>query len=207
MANITQPVLDTIPNDPNNIPVPAPPNGWSISVPVSTVGGLNHLEGMTVAVLADGSVVSNQVVTNGIIALPQAASSITIGLPYLCQLQTPYLEPVGMPTVQGKRKNIYNAIIRVEASRGIEVGTNQIDASTQEFSQNVPWTNMIPVKDIASLVSGSQYPLFTGDDYINVPGTWNIAGQVAIQQKYPLPANISAVIANFIIGDSTDAGR
>ncbi len=205
VANITQPILDTIPNDPSLMPVPAIPNTWSISVPITVVGGLNHLVGMTVAILADGSVVSNQVVSAaGTITLPQAASAVTVGLPYTCQLQTPYLEEPGQSTIQGDRKNIYSATVRVESTRGLQVGTNQVDASTQEFFQNVPWTNLIPIKDQANLISGNQYPLFTGDQYVNLSAGWSTAGQVAVQQVYPLPANINAVVIRFKTGDTKD---
>lgn len=205
MANITAPILDVITDDPNFTPVPALSGQWSISVPVTTVGGLNHLEGMEVAILADGSVITNQTVSNGQITLPQAASSITIGLPYICQLQTAYLEPPSQMTVQGARKNIYSAIIRVESSRGLEVGTNQVDASTQEFSQNVPWTNMIPIKDQANLVtSGNQYPLLTKDEFINLPASWDVHGQVAVQQLFPLPANVNGIVFRYVLGDTSD---
>lgn len=208
MANITAPILDVITDDQIDTPVPAISGQWSVTAPVTVISGLNHLEGMTVSILADGSVVPDQIVSSGTITLPQASSSITIGLSYICQLQTPYLETVGQSTVQGKRKNIYNAIIRVEASRGIEVGSNQIDASTQEFTQNVPWTNMIPIKDQSNLItSGNQYPLLTKDEYINIPAGWSVAGQVAVQQIYPLPANINAIVINYVIGDTPDGAR
>ena len=206
-ANMVIPITGVIPDDPNNMPAPAISGQWSISVPTTTVSGLNHLEGMTVAILADGSVVNNQVVTNGTITLPQAASAITVGLPYTCQLQTSYLDPVGMPTVQGKRKTIPNAVIRVVNSRGLSVGTNQPDASTQPNGANVPWTGMVPIKEPSNYITGGlAVPLLTTDHYINVPSDWKTAGQVAVQQDYPLPANIVAVVSQFEIGDSTDRG-
>lgn len=203
VANIIEPITATIPDNPDEMPVPAISGFWSISTPTDTVSGLNHLEGMEVAILADGSVVANQTVTNGTITLPQEYSAITIGLPYTCQLQTLYLEPPGDSTVQGKRKNIYNASIRVEISRGIQVGTNQPDQSTEPNYATVPWTNMKEVKERNALVTaGSSIPLFTGDFYINLPASWDVHGQIAVQQIYPLPANILAVITNYQVGDT-----
>lgn len=204
VANITEPITATIPNNTDDQPVPAISGYWSMTTPITTVTGLNHLEGETVAILADGSVVANQAVTSGAITLPQAASAIVVGLPYTCQLQTMYLEPPGEPTVQGKRKNIYNASVRLELSRGISVGTNQPDQSTEPNYAQIPWTNMIQVKERNALVTaGSAIPLYTGDSYINVPGSWDTKGQIAIQQTYPLPANVNAVVINYVIGDTS----
>lgn len=204
IANITTPITDVLPNDPNNMPVPAAAGSWSISTPVLSVSGLNHLEGMTVAIVADGSVVPSQVVTNGSITLPHAASLILVGLPFTAQLQTAYLDPPGQPmTSQGKRKNIYSVTVRVEASRGLQVGTNQVDASTLPGANAVTWTGMKEIKERGATISaGAAIPLFTGDWFINVPADWNTAGQVAIQQIYPMPANILACVSYFADGDS-----
>lgn len=203
-ADIIEPITAVIPNNPDNQPVPAISGQWSLSTPTTVISGLNHLEGEIVSILADGSVVTSQTVTNGEVNLPAAASAISIGLPYTCQLQTTYLDPPGQPmTVQGRRKNIYNAVIRVETSRGIEVGTNQIDSSTTPNGAAPPWTDMIQVKERTALIdAGSAIPLYTGDEYINVPSSWDTRGQVAIQQRFPLCANILACITNYVVGDT-----
>lgn len=204
IANILQPITAVIPNNPQVLPVPAISGYWSLSTPTLSVGGLNHLEGMEVAITADGSVVPNQTVTNGTIFLPQAYSAITVGLPYVCQVQTLYLDPPGQQTIQGKRKNIYNASVRTELSRGIQVGTNQPDQSTQPNYATVPWTNMQEVKERNPLISaGAAIPLFTGDFYINLPASWDEKGQVAVQQIYPLPANILAITTFYQDGDTS----
>lgn len=205
-ANVIEEITNIIPDNFTDDPVPAPvaANQWSLSTPTTTVSGLSHLEGMEVAILADGSVVENQTVTSGAITLPQAASAITVGLPYICQLQTLYLDPQNEgSTTQGKRKNIQAVTVRMEASRGMQVGTNQVDQSTQPNNTTVPWINMKEFKERnATIKAGSAIPLFTGDERILVPGAWAKPGQVAIQQTYPLPANILAVIPEYTMGDS-----
>lgn len=205
-ANITQAITATIPNDPNNMPIPATAGNWSISVPTSVVTGLNHLNGLTVAILADGSVVANQTVVNGSITLPAPYSQITIGLPYTCQVQSMYLDPPARgDTSQGKRKDIFGVTVRMEASRGMSVGTNQVDASTQPNNASVPWTGLFPFKERNALVTaGSPIPLFTGDEYIPVSADWQTNAQVAIEQTYPLPANILSCVTWYKLGDSSD---
>ena len=147
----------------------------------------------------------SQTVTNGTVTLPQAYSAIIIGLPFTPQLQTLYLEPPGQQgTSQSKRKNVYSVAARVESTRGISVGTNQPDSSTQPNNANVAWTNMKEVKERNAIVmAGSAIPLLTGDFFINVPANWDTSGQIAIQQNYPLPMNVLAIISYFQIGDTS----
>lgn len=206
IANILELITNTIPNNPDDMPAPVNPNQWSLSIPVTVVTGLNHLEGMEVAILADGSVVPNQTVVNGSITLQFAASSIKIGLPYICQVQSMYLDApnrTGGGTTQGKRKNIQAVTVRVEASRGLQVGTNQPDQSTQPNNATVPWTDMKEFKERTALVSaGSAIPLFTGDERVLVPGEWSKPGQVACQQIYPLKADVLDFVPEFTLGDT-----
>jgi hypothetical protein len=203
VGNIINPITLVIPDETNPMPAPATAGNWSI-LPLSTIfTGLNQLEGQTVAILADGSVVPNQVVTNGMIILQEPASLVTVGLPYICQVQTLYVDhPENGNTTQNRRKNIAAVGLRVEQTRGLSVGVNQPDASYQENYATLPWTNMIEVKDRTQEdPAGSYIPLYTGDYYKAVTGSWNYKGQVAIQQTYPLPANILSVISYYSTGD------
>ncbi len=202
-ANITEEITNIVPNDPNNTPVPVSSGYWSLSTPTDTVSGLGHLEGLEVAILADGSVVSSQVVVDGSITLPSPASVITIGLPFTAQLQTLYLDPQQQTTTQGKRKNIQAVTVRVENSRGIFVGTNQVDASTQPNGVAPAWTSMYEIKQRNSTqFPGSAIPLFTGDLRELVGGDWQKPAQVAIQITDPVPGNILALITEYNIGDT-----
>lgn len=201
---LTQAITQTVPNNPSLMPIPQIAGQWSITTPVSTVSGLNHLEGMTVVGLADGSVIAPAVVANGSITLPQAASAIIIGLPYLPQLQNMYLDPPSQTgTTQGKRKTVNSVVIRMESTRGISVGTNQPDASTQPNGATVAWDDLIEIKQASDPANPSNaIPLFTGDYFMNTGSGWDEHSQVAIQQNYPLPANISALIISFNVGDT-----
>lgn len=203
-GTIIDKITTVVPNDPLNTPSPALKGNWSITTPITVVRGLNHLEGQTVTILADGSVSPNQVVTNGVITLPFAASKIVVGLPYVCQMQTLYADhPDGNNTSQNRRKQISSVGLRVEATRGLSVGTDQPDQSTiQNFPTNPPWTDMNEIKERTNSTSaGSAVPLYTGDYFKNVSSTWNIQGQLAAQQVYPLPANILSVILYWDVGD------
>ncbi|MDQ4678173.1 hypothetical protein, partial [Stenotrophomonas maltophilia group sp. RNC7] len=56
--------------------------------PATTFGGLDHLEGEEVNILADGAVMSRQVVTGGEVTLQQPASTVHVGLPITADLVT-----------------------------------------------------------------------------------------------------------------------
>jgi len=61
-----------------------------MTTPVSTVSGLNHLEGMEVAIVADGSVLEHGNCRDGQITLPVEATSIVIGLPFVARALQSY---------------------------------------------------------------------------------------------------------------------
>lgn len=217
LANIVQPIAATIPNDPNNGVVPqtngtvltTPQTEWTISTPVTEIYGLDHLNGLQVSILADGAVVPNQVVENGMITLQNAASQVLIGLGFVAQLQNLFLEAPGAPSVQGKRKNIYDINVRVEQSRGIQIGTNQIDASTQ-IPGTVPiWDESTGMTEVAernnNILAGNEIPLFTGDVFQHCYSEFRTEGQVALQQVYPLPMNVLLTVADYIPADEPGA--
>lgn len=204
ICTVTDTLTTVVPNDPGNTPVPATAGLWSVSAPITVISGLNHLEGLQVAILADGSVVSNQTVVNGTVTLVNAASKVVVGLPYVCQMQTLYVDhPDGQNTSQSRRKLISSVGLRVTGSRGLQVGTDQPDQSVIQNSPTNPiWMGMNEIKERTnSVFAGLAVPLFTGDYFKNVEANWTSRGQLAVQQVYPLPANILSVILYWSLGD------
>lgn len=171
---------------------PIAPGYWSCTTPVSKVTGLTHLAGKTVAVLADGSVQTNKVVAaDGSVTLDQPASAIVVGLPYTAQLRSLYTDIPGEPTVQGRRKNIPAVTVRVQDTRGLKVG-NLVD----------------PLKEIKQRnkeIMGAPITAFTGDQRIIIPSNSTVPGQVLVQQDYPLPATVLALIPEVEVGDTVSA--
>lgn len=203
-GTVTQTITDTVPDNPSLMPTPQSAGQWSITTPITVVTGLNHLEGLIVTGLADGNVIKPATVVNGAITLPYPASFITVGLPFLPQMQSVYLDPPSQSgTTQTKRKTINSVSVRMTDTRGISIGTNQPDASTQQNNATVPWSELVEIKQAAPAAApGNAIPLFTGDYFMNVGSGWNQHGQVAIQQNYPLPANIDALIIYYNLGDT-----
>ena len=202
IANLTTQITSFVQNDPNNTPIPQPSGSWSISTPTTIVGGLNHLNGLTVSIIGDGNVFPPQTVTNNQVILSRPCSQILVGLPFVCQLQTPYLDPQQAENVQGRRKTIYAATVRMEGSRGIQVGADQPDASTVANYANQTWSNLNQIKERGPLnLAGQPLPLITGDEYVLLQDSFTTNGQVAIQQSNPMPANILAIVRYYELGD------
>lgn len=162
-------------------------NTWSCTAPVSSVSGLSHLEGRTVSILGDGSVQPPQIVVGGAINLPNAAAWVTVGLSYRSQLRTLSLD-IGDPTIQGKRKTVPAVTVRVVETRGLRVGPN--------------FNNMTNFKERSDQPYTSPIQLITADERVPVLSDWTVTGQVCIEQPNPLPATISAVIPEVIVGDT-----
>jgi hypothetical protein len=157
--------------------------------PVSEVSGLDHLEGKTVAILGDGSVVPSQVVTGGAVPLDSAYSKVIVGLPYTADLETLNLELATQtgPTAQGQMKKIGQVTVRVKEARGLSVGLNQgALAEVKQRSQETLGTALQP---------------FSGDWQISVPSEWNRDGRIFVRQSYPLPATVLDLIPEVNVGN------
>ena len=184
-VNIIQP-FPVVPNDPNSTPIPYAANAWSLDVPITTVSGLDHLDGLTVSGIADGMPVLNLTVANGAVTLPQPATKIVIGLPYQCQFQTLKLD-TGDPTIQGKRKTIPAVTWRVNETLGIKTGPDFNTLSEIKY----PYT---PIPFPPQLVSDDLRKI--------IQSVWKVDGQICVQQDYPLPATLLGYIPEEVVGDT-----
>jgi len=161
---------------------------WKASGFYGSVGGLQHLEGMKVSVVADGKVQTDKTVVNGSITLDVPASQITVGLGYNAELQTLRLE--SQPSIQTKRKKIPALTMRVADTRGLWAGNT--------------WKTLTEVKELApSVLSGETPSLYTGDLRIVMDPLVDAEGQVCIRSVNALPANIVAVIPEVVLGDTS----
>lgn len=203
-VNITRPISRVVQNDPNDTPVPQTSGTWTIAAPTAVVAGLDHLEGMLVSILADGVIVDPQVVSGGQVTLPFAATAIVVGLGFTAQMQTLYLDVQQPTTVQGRRKTLGNIAVRVEGTPGpFEVGANQPDASIQPDGRTIDWANMGTMTGPFPGQNPLQpFTFFTGDVQGQVQDQLGASnGQVAIQERFPVPLNILAVIPEVMVDD------
>lgn len=157
-----------------------------VGSPVSTVSGLSHLEGMDVTAIADGRPVYGLTVQGGSVSIPYAASTIIVGLGYVCQLQTLKID-LGDPTVQGSRKLITAVTARVNQTLGLKTG--------RTFATLTQMKELLPD-------SAAPTVLKSFDARTIIDSAWTKAGQVCFEQSAPWPASILGVIPEVTRGDT-----
>lgn len=152
---------------------------------VDEVAGLDHLEGRTVGILADGHVLPPAVVAAGAVTLNHTAIRITAGLPIEAEIETLDLENTEA-TLTEKRKRINRVTLLIESSRGLLAGPDR--EHLREYKQR------------AAEAYGEPIRLRTGQAEIPITSTWTAGGSLVIRQSDPLPLSILAITAGGEIG-------
>lgn len=147
------------------------------STPTTTITGLSHLEGRTVAVLADGVKQSQKTVSSGQITLDSTASHVWVGLPYVADLWPLSLEIPGGGTLQRKHTAIPEVTISFEDSKG---GWYGFDEDHLDELQSDP--------DI------DDDELYTGDRVVTVPSDFGLKRSILIRQIDPYPITVNAIV-------------
>lgn len=154
--------------------------GWRKTV--TSISGLSHLEGATVAVLADGATHPDCVVSGGTITLQRAASKVHVGYACPARMQTMRLNAGAQDgTSQGKTARINKASIRILESLGLKYG--------QSFDK-------LDEVDFRTALMDMDNPpdLHTGDVVVDWPGEYDTKPWLCIEQPYPLPSTIVSLM-------------
>lgn len=152
---------------------------WSFTF--TTLSNLDHLEGKTVSILADGDVDTQQVVTSGSVSLSNPTSKVHVGLPYNSDLETLDVDftQAGVET-KTKKKGISELTAIVEESRGFKAGPDA--DNLEEYLQREDENYNEPTK------------LLTGKAEIAITPNWTDSGRVFLRQDNPLPITFLAII-------------
>jgi hypothetical protein len=148
----------------------------------TTITSLNHLEGETVTILADGAAHADKTVSNGTITLDRSASKVHVGYGYTSLLETLRMEAGAEDGIaQGKIKRIHGVTARFFQTVGAELGpdTSNLDR--------------LPFRD-SSMAMDQAVPLFTGDKEISFPSGYDNDAKIVIRQTQPLPMTILAIM-------------
>lgn len=151
-------------------------------VATTTISGLDHLEGETVQILADGAAHADKVVSSGSITLDRSSSKVHVGYSYNSVIQTLRMEAGADDGIsQGKIKRIHGVTVRFLDSVGAEVGpdANNLDR--------------IPFRD-SSMAMNEAVPMFDGDKEIFFPSGYDNDARVLVQQTQPLPMTVLAIM-------------
>ena len=147
----------------------------------SAMTGLDHLEGETVYVLADGVIFDTAVVSGGAITLKSSgttttASTVQIGLGYEAHLRTMPLSCVGGATIHGKQKKISEVIAEWDTSGDFSIG-----------------------RDVGHLQTYIIDGQTTSIDRQTFPPGYDRNGYIYIYQQSPEPLTLLSIMAEFNI--------
>lgn len=161
---------------------------YAFTTPQTALVGLDHLEGEAVVALADGNIVEDLVVTDGAVALPNAASDVTIGLPYDALVET---LPLAIQTKAGwtiaRRSTVGELVIRVIDTRGLEAGPDE--------------GHLFPIKPRQDERYGDPNALKTGDYVVDPRATSGDGGSKVVVKGTPgLPFTITTIAYDPHIG-------
>jgi hypothetical protein len=161
------------------------------STATSTITGLDHLEGVTVKVLADGVVFDDAVVSSGSITLKldgvtTTASVVQVGLGYTAVLQP-------MRIVQnGPQGPSLGAVTRIPEMKisflntdGAKYGPSESNLTSINFNDE-RWEDAAYITD-----------LFSGDVVVTMPGGFSRQNPLLVVSDQPLPMTVKAIVASF----------
>lgn len=141
----------------------------------------------TLAVLADGAVEAFSTTPGGQVVLSRPAVKVTVGLPYVSDLQTmPLTLQVDGSFGHGRQKNVNKAWVRVYQSSGLFVGP-----SPAELVEHKQRTTEPP---------GTPPRVTTGELQVVLTPTWANDGQIYIRQAAPLPLTVVGMALEVAVG-------
>lgn len=168
--------------DINSVDFTAYTSGGTAQRVENTFGGLGHLEGETLTILADGGTVADETVASASITIDRWANKVLTGLPYTSILETmPIVFSGQTGSAMAKIKAIREVTFDFYKTLGVEYG---IDAD-----------NLRPINfQTTETPMGDQIPLFDGFAPATFQHGYKRQSTVYIQQDKPLPVTVRAII-------------
>jgi hypothetical protein len=150
---------------------------------VTTITGLEHLEGESVKIVGNGAVFPDKTVTAGAVTVSSAVSEAYVGQGF-SGLIKPSRPEFGTPTgtSQGRKKRANQVLVRLVNTTGIKINGDQV-----------------PFRKSSDLM-GSPPAAFTGDKKVMNLG-YDRDGFVEIRQDQPLDFHVVAVIMDMNVGE------
>lgn len=154
--------------------------------PQTVWAGADHLEGETVAVLADDVYVGQAVVTGGAITLPRPASKVAYGLPYTARAVLSATEQgTSSGTSQAQQMSTHSVTVRVLNTIGGQMNGQYINP--RQFGAEI--LDQAP-QPSSGLREASEY------------GWQNGESDIVLAQDQPYPWTILAVVRNMTVNPS-----
>lgn len=156
---------------------------FTISSPTNVVTGLDHLEGETVTVYADESLLGDETVTNGQITIDRnAEETLEVGINFTPRVKDlPAAQAFqNEATLMGRKTNISEVSLRLKDTVSISVDGKPVNFRSFGPSGGGSPLNQKPVK-------------FTGVKRLLGFSGWNEDAQIEITQPIPGPMQVLAI--------------
>lgn len=152
-----------------------------VELVTNVVTGLDHLNGLTVKTLGDGSVIADEEVVGGEVTLDEFANKIRCGLGF-----TAIIQPMNIAEAQNRLKRVTKVFAIFYRTADAQISDGVHDAVQITFD-GVPWMDY-PLAEF----TGAQKELFDGfADY---------EGAVRIESENPLPLTVLALNYEVVVG-------
>jgi len=159
-------------------------------VSTTTVSGLDHLEGETLGVLADGAVRPAVVVSSGSITLATAASTIHVGYNYNSDGQMLRVEAGSSDgAALSKQRRTHRVGLLVHRTLGLKIGMGFDDMDELTFRTSTD-------------LSGQAPALFSGIINENLDADYDYENLFSWRQDQPLPGTILAIAPRLHLQDT-----
>jgi len=154
----------------------------------SVITGLDHLEGQTVRILADGKIHPTRIVSSGSISLNEQVTKAQVGLGYKSRYESLKLAPPNMEggSGVGKVKIISEVGIILLDATTFDVTTVEYDEE-QGRRQHTLYSQEF-LRDYMD--RDDAIPLFSGEIAPSTDGVWSRDSRIYIECEQPLPLTV-----------------
>lgn len=155
----------------------------------NAISNLDHLEGETVTIIADGGTHPDATVASGAITLNAQYSKVHVGEGYVGLIKSMNLEAGSAAgSGQSKFKNINRLGIKFLNTLGARYGTNPYKMEDIVFRSSADYTNRPP-------------PLFSESKSVTYADRSDIEKHVFIEQRKPLPCTVQMFVPHIDTSD------
>lgn len=154
--------------------------------PVSSVSGLDHLEGETVCLWGDGKDLGTDVVVSGSVALPESASNVMAGLPYTARFKSARL-------VLSDRAGDH-PFPPAKIISGLALILADTHAQGLRYGQSFDYLDDMPLKEGYALVDPDAIHADYEEQSFSVNGTWTPDARLCLEAASPRPCTVVAAV-------------
>jgi hypothetical protein len=160
----------------------------------TSITGLDHLEGQTVKILADGAIHAEKTVSSGTVTLDSSASIVQIGLGYKHRLKTLKIEGGTVAgTAVGKTKRIPGVTLVVLNSHTVSAGPDEDNLKEYDF------------REVGDAMDAAA-PLKTTEKFIEFEGNWTTDSRILVESDDPVPFMLQAMAPEIDVKEMRGSG-